>query len=74
MDPRQEKNCDRLPTPFFSTLEVLQQQLKTAQENEKNAKAETKNVIDKLITVQTKLDETTADFEILKNEQHQLAV
>lgn len=55
---------------LVSTLEALQKQVKAAEENEKKAKTEAKAVMAKLMLVQTRLDETTADLDILKSEQH----
>ncbi|OUS24825.1 hypothetical protein A9Q98_13085 [Thalassotalea sp. 42_200_T64] len=57
---------------LVSTLEILQNKLRTSQENEKKAKIEEKNIMAKLMVVQTKLDETAADLEVLKNTQSEL--
>jgi hypothetical protein len=48
------------------TLEVLQKELETSKASEKAAKLEVKKAIAELMIVQTKLDETNADLEILK--------
>jgi len=48
-------------------LEDLQKEIKTSKDNEIKAKVEVKNIMGKLMVVQAKLDETTADLEILKN-------
>ena len=55
---------------LVSTLEALQKELKTSKDNERKAKLEVKNIIAKLMIVQTKLDETTADLQILKATKH----
>jgi hypothetical protein len=55
---------------LVSTLEVLQKELETSKDNEKKAKLEVKKIMAKLMTVQTKLDETNADLEILQATQH----
>jgi len=52
---------------LVSTLENLQEELRTSKENEKKAKIEVKKIMSQLITVQNKLDEATADLEIMKN-------
>jgi len=48
-------------------LEYLQKEIKTSKDNEIKAKVEVKNIMGKLMVVQAKLDEATADLEILKS-------
>ena len=66
-----EKNADM--EQLVLMLETLQQELKVSKGNESKAKTEVKNIMAKLIEVQTTLDETTADFEILKSTLKQQA-
>jgi hypothetical protein len=47
-------------------LESLQKEIALSKANEKKAKVQVKEVMTKSLILQTKLDEVTADFEILK--------
>ena len=47
-------------------LDTLQKEIKISKEKEKKAKLKTKDIMDRLISLQTNFDEVTADFEILK--------
>jgi pyruvate/oxaloacetate carboxyltransferase len=47
-------------------LESLQNEIALSKANEKKAKVQVKEIMKKSLILQTKLDEVTADFEILK--------
>ncbi|GHF89602.1 hypothetical protein [Thalassotalea marina] len=57
---------------LISVLQDLKEQLKQAQENEKLAKLSAKEVVAHLHTTQQKLDEVSADFEIVNQENIKL--
>ena len=69
-NPLSELSEDSDMEQLVITLRALQKEIKISKENEKKAKIEVKNIMAKLMMVQAKLDETTADFEILKATKH----
>lgn len=57
---------------LISVLDNLKEQLKQAQENEKQAKMKAKEAISHLNSTQQKLDELAADFEVVNKENTKL--